>query len=86
MFTQLSALESVEIVSFFYQSCVSQYYFSHVHCASVQVHVHGSVPVFVLIVLVQLCVNPHTRVCTLIHVCVHAVSSKCYPPLWCGNV
>lgn len=27
-----------------------------------------------------------THVCTLIHVCIHAVSSKCYPPLWCGNV
>lgn len=68
MFTQLSALDSVEIVSFFYQSCVSQYYFSHVHCTLVHVHVHSVLSVFVLIVLVQLRVNPHT--CVYFNPCV----------------
>lgn len=82
MFTQLPALESVEIVSFFHQRL----------CASVllqprtlHVCVHGFIPcICTRRTRSTTCESAH--VCTLIHVCIHAVSSKCYPPLWCGNV
>ncbi len=79
MFTQLPAVESVEIVSFFHQERVCLGITSAV-LVRAQFHpcicTHCTCP--------TMCESTH--VCTLIHVCIHAVSSKCYPPLWCGNV